>query len=157
MDVICFNSLPPETHDSYFLPANVSFFILFLFKHINVRNPTFFLFFFFYKFSSIGLFMCFWKSFNRLWNDDWIFFLGFLFFNDIMVSFIICLLCFRSGLQFLNEGQRFGLYAHSFTRYIRILLYLFFFIYFFICICLWWVSLFHSIGFTFYSSWSYFP
>ena len=134
-------------------PSSFCFFLITSTYEIQLSSY----FFFFYKFSSIGLFMCFWKSFNRLWNDDWIFFLGFLFFNDIMVSFIICLLCFRSGLQFLNEGQRFGLYAHSFTRYIRILLYLFFFIYFFICICLWWVSLFHSIGFTFYSSWSYFP
>lgn len=62
-------------------------------------------FFFFYKFSSIGLFMCFWKSFNRLWNDDWIFFWGFF---SLMISwFLLSFVFFVSGLgcSFLTKDK----------------------------------------------------
>lgn len=58
---------------------------LFLFKYINKFQLSSYLFV--YKFPSIRLFRGFWKSSRRLSNDDWIFFLRFNCFNDIMDFF----------------------------------------------------------------------
>lgn len=106
MDVICFNSLPPETHDSYFLPANVSFFILFLFKHINVRNPTFFLFFFFFINSLQSDYLCVFGN-PSIGYETMIEYFFWGFFSLMISWFLLSFVFFVSGLgcSFLTKDK----------------------------------------------------